>query len=688
MRVIIYAIILMAIFSHAGIAQIPVNKSGELWAVWEEAEKKLEIGQFDDAIILYRAYERDFSFRLKQALELKQLYMQGQKLQKSGRYSEAITIYKQHRNLQGVGSLTIFDQQIEECVRQMESPRSPRIKDAEKKIISSVFAYTGQKKLRELDTLGAEKDYNLAKIYGSSFSGNLKEQYEEGLNITEELRKWGRQYRQAKSGELSLAQERNILESYRRIKGVPVLNSVEIKIREIVAEIEGKSSLLSFAQNCETDLLLNYINQNKSRLAFSESLIRTLNQYKSIQNKISVLKSNMENAKTVNSAFFSVDSMARSVKELPDDVKKSLELCIKNDKTQAFEAYADQAKKAGDLNAAREFEAIARGNNVEAVTSACVLTEDFSNSILSILEKLKACQPGEAKRIWDRITLQLADCEYKTEILKPYESLVNSISKMEASERTLNSYQTDVEKLFQSEKYEEAKAKYQQMAALEVCNITERNELVKIGLRKIRSKQSRSFYRFGITGSIGTNKPSYKVADQNQKMSYGLVTSGGIEFSFIDHHNPIDIVAGLEYINTYYSALNNGGLAIEGYKIDGVNLSLNIKIHPSNTNFNKIRPYFKIGRDGIIPLSYQYENYSTRVKINDKQQLRNVISSIQGAVGLEMQKKHFGYFIEGGVNYGINGIYDKSVLGPNGAGSDQNSANFRRFVIKLGLRFW
>lgn len=673
--------------SHASMAQIPVNKSGELWAVWEEAEKKLENGQFDDAIILYRAYERNFAFRLKQALELKQLYTQGQKLQKAGRYSEAINTYKEHRNLQGIGSLTVFDQQIEECIRQMESPKSPRIKDTEKRVISSVFAYNGQKKLRELDTLGAEKDYNLAKSYGSSFTGNLKEQYEEGLKITEELREWGRQYKRSKTRQLSLAQERNILESYRKIKGVPVLSSVEIKIREIAAEIEGKNSLLSFAQNCETDLLLNYINQNKSRLAFSESLVSTLNQYKSIQNKISILKSNMENAKTVNSAFFSVDSMARSVKELPDDVKKSLELCIKNEKTKTFEAYANQARKAGDLNAEKEFEAIARGTESNT-SSACVLTEDFSNSVLSILEKLKTCQPGEARRIWDRITRQLADCEYKAEILKPYEGLVNSISKMESSEQTFKGYQTDAQRFFQSEKYEEAKAKYQQMAALEVCDQNERNQVVKKALREIRSRQLRSFYRFGITGSIGTNKPSYSVADQKQKMNYGLVTSGGIDFSFIDHHNPIDIVAGLEYINTYYFMLNKGSLATDDYKISGINVSLNFKIHPSNTNPNKIRPYFKIGRDGIIPLSYQYENYASRIKINDKQQLRNVISSIQGAVGLEKQKKHFGYFVEAGVNYGINGIYDKSVLSLTGTGSDQVSANFRRYLIKVGLRFW
>ena len=53
MRIIITLILLSCTISFA---QLPGKRSGELWAVWEEAGKKLEAGQFDQAITLYRAY--------------------------------------------------------------------------------------------------------------------------------------------------------------------------------------------------------------------------------------------------------------------------------------------------------------------------------------------------------------------------------------------------------------------------------------------------------------------------------------------------------------------------------------------------------------------------------------------------------------------------------------------------------
>ncbi|WP_221392775.1 hypothetical protein [Dyadobacter sp. NIV53] len=42
MRIILYTIIASSIWCFSGRAQTPVDKSGELWAVWEEAEKSLK----------------------------------------------------------------------------------------------------------------------------------------------------------------------------------------------------------------------------------------------------------------------------------------------------------------------------------------------------------------------------------------------------------------------------------------------------------------------------------------------------------------------------------------------------------------------------------------------------------------------------------------------------------------------
>ena len=118
------------------------------------------------------------------------------------------------------------------------------------------------------------------------------------------------------------------MENYRRIKGVPVIDFVEVKVRQVTAELEGRNSLGSYGNNCQTYLLLTYVRDNKEKLAFSEPLLATLNQYKSIQYKIGVLKSSNENFETVRSADFSVDNMVRAVKQLPEDIKESLLGCI------------------------------------------------------------------------------------------------------------------------------------------------------------------------------------------------------------------------------------------------------------------------------------------------------------------------------------------------------------------------
>jgi hypothetical protein len=691
MRVIIGVIAGMFLWINSGLAQKPVNKSGELWAVWEEAEKKLEAGQFDNAITLYRAYEPNFSYRLKQVEGLKKLYIEGQRLQKTGKYPEAINAYKKHRNFEGVGSLAAFETKIDECIQQMagtniSSTNNSGTKDFERRIMASELAYKGQKKLRDLDTLGAERDYSLAKKYGGNLSATLKEQYEEGLKITRELREWGRKYRTSKTQKLSLEQEKELLESYRRIKGVPVINTVETRTKEIIAKIEGSNSMLSYAQNCETDLLLNYISENQSRLAYSQSLVSTLGQYRSIQYKIGMLKSSSENSRTVKSAYYSIDSMVRSIKELPEDVKASLEECIKNDKAKTFEGYADQARKSGNVSVARKYEAIAQGQdiNIDAAPVPCAGAAAFNRGISVVREHLKACKPSEAKRIWDTVSRQLGNCEQKTDILESYQSLQDSISSMSANERTLTGYLADARKLVQDKKFEDAKLKYQQMAALDVCNSSERDQEVRKGLAEIKSREIRPMYRIGLSGSVGTNKPAY----QYKRMSYGLVTTGGIEASFIDHHNPVDVVLGAEYLNTFYYALDNEAYTTERYQLDGVSLSLVVKLHLPNTNPNRVRPYLKIGREEIIPVNYEFENYSTSVIVKDRKQLKKTVSSIQGGFGLEMQRKRFGFFVEGSFNYGIGGLYNKSIANQGVNTDTPSGAYFRRAAARFGLRFW
>ena len=104
----------------------------------------------------------------------------------------------------------MFDLRIEECIVQMSAGNGARTREIDRRILAAELAYKGQKKLRELDTLGAQKDYLLAKKYAANFSGPLKEQYEEGLQITKELRGWGKVYEQSKRRPLQPEQEEQL----------------------------------------------------------------------------------------------------------------------------------------------------------------------------------------------------------------------------------------------------------------------------------------------------------------------------------------------------------------------------------------------------------------------------------------------------------------------------------------------
>lgn len=477
-----------------------------------------------------------------------------------------------------------------------------------------------------------------------------------------------------------------MLENYRKIKGVPVIDFVEVKVRQVTAEIEGRNSLISYANNCETDLLLNYISENKSQLSFSETLLKTLNQYKSIQFKIGVLKSSNENSETVRSAYFSVDSMVRAVKQLPDDIRQSLLGCISRDRAKTFEGYADQARKSGNNSAARKFESIAlgAGNNRGVGGSPCAGIDIFKSGIISIEQKLKACAIAEARKIWNDISLELTDCSQKSEILRLNQGVLNAIEKMEVGERNFINDLAEAKGLLDEGKLDDARVKYQQLSKIDACYATDKQQEIKKGLEEVNSRRVKPIYRFGLTAGVATNKPSYKIASQRQKMDYGPLASGGINFSFIDHHNPIDVSAGVKYIYTSYRTVNEDDYADGGYRLGGVGVSLNIKIHPSNTNPNKIRPYFSIGREEIIPLMYEYENYSTQEVIQGRRKLKNLISSVQGGVGLEMQKKHFGFFVEASGSYGMGGMYSSRDLEP---GAKKIDGRFRRLGLDFGVRF-
>jgi hypothetical protein len=91
----------------------------------------------------------------------------------------------------------------------------------------------------------------------------------------------------------------------------------------------------------------------------------------------------------------------------------------------------------------------------------------------------------------------------------------------------------------------------------------------------------------------------------------------------------------------------------------------------------------------LIPTSYAYENFSNFQKASGRDQLQKTILSVTGAVGLEIQKQHFGAFAEVFGNYGVgNSIYNASLSHVLTAQNQKVEARIIKAGIRIGIRLW
>ena len=634
-------IFFLLLVSNQALAQRKFNERE--WEEWDQAALQLEIGNFDKAIGIYRLEPSNpgFSNRIKQTQNLKTLYSEGLKLQRERKYLEAITMFKRHRGIEGIGSLGIFEKKIDECVRQLGTPDNSRLKDLERRDVAAEYSYKAYKKLLVMDTQGALRDFDLAKKFGNTASVSLKEKYKNDLQMIQEVIQW-QQVTQKIAGK-GLEQEKVGFAKYRDIKNVPVLPSIETHIQIVVAQIEGKNVLLNFAQNCETDALLAYVQEHKSELNQSETLVSKLRQYKSIRNKIDTLSGRLDNSSTVKSAFSSIEKMTNSFTELPDDVKKSLETCLKNDKHRVFMGYSAIAAKENNYVIAQSF-----------------LDEAKE---LSLPEKKMEIAGRQADLTAQKSKSELTEVNSKTE---------------KANDVKIGKKLENIKNLIENGKCREAKIQIENFKKAFLLNSKQANDLTKIE-NSINSCQSAEL-KFGIIAGASANKPKYKINNDFQHMSYGRAIEAGIALSIRDHGSPVSLLASLKYFNTNYNSLTSDNLAIENFKISGAIGSINIKLVP--IKFQNGGIFVMVGAEGVIPVTYKYNNFSAGFELSDRAQLNSFLLSGQAGVGAEFGR----FFIEGFANYGVNGIYDKSSKNPSSTQNQRVDARFRRAGIRIG--FW
>jgi hypothetical protein len=678
MRIVILAILLLFGLSPYVVGQKQINRTAELWTVWEEANKKLDSGHFEDAKTLFRAYKGDFGFRLAQTDQLQDIYNQGDRLQKSGRFVEAISIYKKHRSLSGVGSLTVFEKKIDECVTKMGTPNLARLQTLERQVFAAELLFRAQRKLDQQNSLGALKDFTQAKSVIGNITGNIKVQIERGLAATNEFVAWERQYQLAKSNSISKEQERDLLVElgYIPIVKIPALNR---RLATLIEEIEGKNSIEEAVRNCEIERLIE--NLAGVQPSASAEITNQRQQFKSISNKIDTLRINRRNDSTIFSGYRSLSIL---VKAFPAEIQNGIRRCIDEGKLVTLKAFREQALAENDKSAADSYgKALARETGMdEAAVSRCEGIETFNVGLAKVSDLVSECNLKEAQQLWNDLE-KAADCDEKKLILKTKGDLRKRITDKFNADRRYNTVLNEAKKAAVDGKYAEAKAKYNRLSEMEICDVARKEADIKNGLEELRTLDGKPGITMEFVAGVGANKPLYKINSESRPMDYGVTFGAGFQFGYLNPASPADLVLGIEYLNTSYYSADNSGYSLEKFTVSGVSGSLAIKVNPFKKR--KIRPYFKIGFEGTLPVSTQYEAYSSIGALGNNNQMKKIIPSVIGGPGIEFKLGKTYLFLEAMGSIGVQSIFERNQNN-SGSSSWNVDARFRKAMVRVGIR--
>lgn len=667
MQIKIYLLLTLNFFLVSTAKAQELFPKKELYHVWILAEQKLDAGQFDDALRLYNSHKENpsFAMKIRQTSFLKQISTDAEKLRKRGNYAEAVDKYKEYRKLKDVPALGIFERKIDECLVEINKGKLTELTAQQRVITGFEWAHRGREKLSLLDTIGAKRDFNNARILGGNRNNILREQYIEGNRITEALANWGQEKVRFENTNHSKTDELAFLATYRDIRNVDV-PAVEVKMKELKAEIDGNNSLLTMSKICDTDLLISYVTNHQANISGSTALLGRLNEFRSTQRKINLLKNNKDNAETVKSAF---ESLLTWTSDFPEEIRGEIRSCIDSE----YNSYKTTIPATVTVSP----------------VSNCSGLDDYLKGLILIRRELSNCNTAKAQELWKKNIDYLKACKDSRTILYSNKSLKDSVLTMFRNDSLLTVFRRKVQKSIQGGDCAQTVELYKQMKTLRVCKQDILDEEIETGLAETKNCQNKSWWRPELTGSFARTIPKYSVAGVARKMGGGWSTSAGAQFTFIDHKNPVDFTIGAEYFTTNYYTEQSAGSVMENFTLNGANLLVAIKLHKPNTNPDKIRPYLKIGSEMLIPTSYEYESFSVFKKVSGTDQLKKTMLSVTGAVGLEIQKKHFGVFAEIFGNYGLgNSIYNSSLSHVVTAQNQKVEARIVKFGIRAGFRLW
>lgn len=636
----------------------------ELYAVWMAAEEKLDEGQFNEALSLYKAYPKDSSFmlRARQARLLIDVAAEGDRLLKRNQSAEALDKFKEYRKFKDIGTLRFFEQRIETCLQNINKEKLTELTSQQRIITGFEFVHRGRQKLSRLDTVGAKKDFSNAKALGGNRNNILKEQYVDGLQATEGLSSWGKRNLGAVADARSAEERLRRLESYREIPNVS-LPGIEDEIKLLRANLRGDASLADIAGMCDVDLLIKQVEANKSRINSSEYFLSRLKELQSIRKKIAGLKESSVHVETVHSAYATLFSW---IDELPADVRQNVKTCIEKE----YADYSSQYPVTPSRNAQR-----------------CEGEDSFRETLSLVRKELSSCNLSRSKVLWAQAVSYIRNCENSASLLKASASLQDSISRFVKNDSLLARYRVNMREFANAKDCQKLREVYEKMQSLKTCDMASQERELRGALAMVNECKVNSWFKAQLAGGFYGVRPHYKIGDQERDMAVGWMATAGVELTYIDHKNIADFVGGIHYFRTNYYSNGAFGSTNEDFTIQGISGSLGIKLHLPNTRPESVRPYLKFGPEVHIPFAYSYKNYSTGTTANGVEQLQRTVLSVYGGLGMEIQKKQFGAFIEVVAAPGLGNVY-KTDVSHLSASKEKVEASLTRFGIKLGFRFW
>lgn len=756
--------------SKQGWAQLFQNRN--LYDIWITADRYVNAGKFDAAIKLYEAAPQvpEFDKQLHITKRLQTIFQTGERLYRAKKYAEALEAFSRYRDIAPDLHAAILDNRIQACLQQLEKVVVQKLAQSTRVVAGFEYAYKGDKKLMELDTLAALSHYTKARQLGAGLNPTLREQYTEGLRWVKALRSWGDEYRRASDKSQAL----EILRKYRSASKY-ILSGLEYEIKsaeegekafmEAAARRNPGELMNHYALDCRIDDLTYFIKNNSRIIPQASKLSETLADYQAIERDIDWLSRNAGNPDFLESAYHNLISKAV---EMPE-VSEAMQRCAKK---KYFGYLVEQARlreetglTTGDRSEYREalryvMEAYQMGvpplpheldelrSRLTAQLNCEDRRRDFDQQLAPIRIELAGCQIQSAKEHWDAAASRLAGCGLNdTRFASTYLALRDSVDQFYRADSLMTDLSARVNRELTDRQCEEARKLVGGLDSLVLCDPTFRDSLlvefkdritkceqvtcyITARSQAFQSAENREWrrafdlyqqayacasevqkekiqeilaamecdaypercHRGNVSASLeptvraAVNKPRYIEDGKHQETSYGYLISSGLQLSFLSYRSPLDVVLGLEYFQTEYQSIHEGYSAGD-FKLSGADAYIAFKLHQPGTDPNRLRPYFKGGLEVLLPLRYSMRNHYKNESTQDRTLLKKQILGALAGLGVELERKKFGFFAEVVGGYNFSGIYNANAISSSGA-RERTEAHLRTFGLRVGARLW